>query len=317
MIENIISNLSYEYLQNICGAQDEYLIIIKDKLNIDIEVKTDNIVISGVVENTNKAELVIRAMIECLDKNQHFFGREVAYLCQLAIADLPVTITKLYEKEIIVTQLGKIIYPKTNNQKILFEAMQNYDVVFAIGPAGTGKTYLAVAYALSLLKQNVVDKIVLTRPAVEAGENLGFLPGDLKEKIDPYLRPLYDALYDILGAEKVDKYLQQGVIEVAPLAFMRGRTLEKAFVILDEAQNTSTMQMKMFLTRLGFNSKMVVNGDITQIDLPKPKSSGLIHSIEVLKKLPEIKIIRLSSIDIVRSPLVQKIIDAYMESENG
>jgi len=173
-----------------------------------------------------------------------------------------------------------------------------------------------VAYALALFKSHEIEKIILTRPAVEAGENLGFLPGDLKEKIDPYLRPLYDALYDILGAEKVSKYLEQGVIEVAPLAFMRGRTLERAFVILDEAQNTSATQMKMFLTRLGFNSKMVVTGDITQIDLPKSQTSGLVQAVKILEKIKEIRVVELSSIDVVRSPLVQKIIDAYQKSEN-
>ena len=317
MKEIIIDDLSYEYLQNLCGVEDEYLKLLADKLPVEFSVNDNSLVISGEEAEVNKAGKVINALRVCLEREQYFSAREVVYLCQLAQAGQEVGIEQLYEKEIVITHLGKTIYPKTNNQKALYDAMRNYDVVFAIGPAGTGKTYLAVAYALSLFKNKKVDKIILTRPAVEAGENLGFLPGDLKEKIDPYLRPLYDALHDILGVEKVSKYIEQGVIEVAPLAFMRGRTLERAFVILDEAQNTSITQMKMFLTRLGFNSRMVITGDITQIDLPRSQTSGLIHSLEVLSTVKEIKTIRLLSIDVVRSPLVQKIIDAYFGAENG
>ena len=317
MEEKIFQGLSYEYLQNLCGSHDEFLKTIADKIQVKVGIQEDSLFIQGPPSNIKQAEAVIQALIECLKIEQYFGIREIVYLCQLAASDQTVSITGLYEKAIIVSQNGKVVYPKTNNQKALFSAMCNYDVVFAIGPAGTGKTYLAVAYALSLLKKNEIEKIILTRPAVEAGENLGFLPGDLKEKIDPYLRPLYDALYDILGAEKVTRYLQQGVIEVAPLAFMRGRTLEKAFVILDEAQNTSITQMKMFLTRLGFNSKMVVTGDITQIDLPKSQISGLIHSSKILAPIKEIKIVELTSLDVVRSPLVQKIIEAYLAAEKN
>ena len=317
MKELLINDLSYEYLQHLCGVKDEYLKLIADKFEVEFTVNADSLVVRGPEKAVEDTAEVIKALRVCLDREQYFSAREVVYLCQLAKAGQKVAIEQLYEKEIGVTYLGKTIYPKTNNQKALFEAMRNYDVVFAIGPAGTGKTYLAVAYALSLFKNKKVEKIILTRPAVEAGENLGFLPGDLKEKIDPYLRPLYDALNDILGVEKVNKYVEQGVIEVAPLAFMRGRTLERAFVILDEAQNTSITQMKMFLTRLGFNSKMVITGDITQIDLPRSTSSGLIHSLSVLKNVSEIKTVELLSIDVVRSPLVQKIIDAYFGAENG
>ncbi len=316
MDEKIIENLSYEYLQGICGVQDEYIKIIADKLLVELSIKGNNLIINGDRENVAAALKVVTALLDCLKQQKYFAGRELIYLCQLALTNQEVTVTGLYDTPIISSHKGKAVYPKTNNQKLLFEAMCNYDVVFAVGPAGTGKTYLAVAYALALFKSQKIEKIILTRPAVEAGENLGFLPGDLKEKIDPYLRPLYDALYDILGAERVSKYLEQGVIEVAPLAFMRGRTLERAFVILDEAQNTTMTQMKMFLTRLGFNSKMVVTGDITQIDLPKSQTCGLVHAIKVLEKIKEIKVVELSSIDVVRSPLVQKIIDAYQIGEN-
>ena len=210
---------------------------------------------------------------------------------------------------------GRIIYPKTSGQRRLFDAMRHYDVLFAVGPAGTGKTYLSVIYATSLLKENVIKKIILTRPAVEAGESLGFLPGDLKEKVDPYLQPLYDALYDSLGQETTEKLMEKKTIEIAPLAYMRGRTLDDAFIILDEAQNTTRSQMKMFLTRLGKNSKMIINGDITQIDLKYKTDSGLTNAVHVLRDIEEIGFVTLDSKDVVRHPLVQKIIDAYMEEE--
>lgn len=206
---------------------------------------------------------------------------------------------------------GKAIYAKTLKQIEYVNALKENDIVFGVGPAGTGKTYLAVVYAVSLLKKGIIKHIVLTRPAIEAGESLGFLPGDLKEKIDPYLRPLYDALYDTLGNKSVDQMIENGVIEIAPLAYMRGRTLENCFCILDEAQNTTEMQMKMFLTRLGFNSKMVITGDISQIDLPNGKRSGLVNACNILKNIDDIKIIKFEKLDVVRNPLVQKIIEAY------
>lgn len=210
---------------------------------------------------------------------------------------------------------GKLIYPKTLGQKEYYYALKNNDVVFGIGPAGTGKTYLAVIFAVQALKNNEVQKIVLTRPAVEAGENLGFLPGDLKEKVDPYLRPLYDALYDMLGQEQTERLIDKGTIEIAPLAYMRGRTLEDAYVILDEAQNTTDAQMKMFLTRLGFNSKMIITGDITQIDLPRGTMSGLRRALHILKNVSGIRFIYLSALDVVRHPVVQRIIERY-ENDN-
>lgn len=204
-----------------------------------------------------------------------------------------------------------MIYPKTLGQKDYYFALKNNDVVFGIGPAGTGKTYLAVVFAVDALKNNVVKKIVLTRPAVEAGENLGFLPGDLKEKVDPYLRPLYDALHDMLGVEQTERLIEKGVIEIAPLAYMRGRTLEDAYVILDEAQNTTDNQMKMFLTRLGFNSKMIITGDVTQIDLPRGVESGLIKALRILKGVKGISFVELTALDVVRHPVVQRIIERY------
>ena len=209
------------------------------------------------------------------------------------------------------TASGKMIYPKTMGQKDYYFALKNNDVVFGVGPAGTGKTYLAVVFAVDALKNNIVKKIVLTRPAVEAGENLGFLPGDLKEKVDPYLRPLYDALHDMLGVEQTERLIEKGVIEIAPLAYMRGRTLEDAYVILDEAQNTTDNQMKMFLTRLGFNSKMIITGDITQIDLPRGVESGLIKALKILKGVKGISFIHLTAMDVVRHPVVQRIIERY------
>ncbi len=312
----VISSLTFDQLQSICGNHDENLRSIEELLAVKVVVVSETLIITGTKEQCNLANKVFLALIECCEKNQFFTLREVVYLCQLALAGKSVNIAKLFEMPIIANHFGKHIFPKTNNQKTLLEAMTNNDIVFAIGPAGTGKTFLAVAYAIACLKRNSVSKIILTRPAVEAGENLGFLPGDLKEKVDPYLQPLYDAIINIVGKEKAEKYLTSGIIEVIPLAFMRGRTLENAFIILDEAQNTTKTQMKMFLTRLGFNSKMVINGDITQIDLPKNIKSGLIDSVDVIKKINEIKIVHLSSIDVVRNPLVQKIIEAYQEKEN-
>ncbi len=307
----LIRDIDYTALANICGVNDSNLEILKELLSVEISVDNGNLEFIGSENNLEMIKKVIEALKRCSINNQYFGNREVIYLIKLAKDNKEVTIDKLYDKSITTNKLGKLIYPKTNNQLKLFDAMEHNDIVFAIGPAGTGKTYLAVAYAVSLFKKNLIDKIILTRPAVEAGENLGFLPGDLKEKIDPYLRPLYDALYDILGSEKVEKLIASSTIEIAPLAFMRGRTLENAFVILDEAQNTSSIQMKMFLTRLGFNSKMVITGDITQIDLPKNVKSGLADSVGILKGISGIESVFLDSVDVVRNPLVLKIIEAY------
>lgn len=318
MIDKInLDELQVNSLPSICGNDDELLKIISSKLDVSFEIDNSSIVIEGEVDAVSFAKKVIMALDECLRNNQDFGQREVIYLCQLAKSKQSVTLNNLYQRAVVSTHLGKTIYPKTNNQKLFFDSMIHNDIVFSVGPAGTGKTYLAVAYAVALFKREEVSKIILTRPAVEAGESLGFLPGDLKEKIDPYLRPLYDALNDILGPVKVEKYLQQNVIEIAPLAFMRGRTLENCFVILDEAQNTTSAQMKMFLTRLGFNSKMVITGDISQIDLPRNVTSGLVESAKLLKNIDGIKVVRLQAVDVVRNPLVQKIIEAYDGTKYG
>lgn len=317
MIDKInLEELQSDILPTICGSNDEYLKQISKLLKVDFEINNNSIVIEGEEKAVARAKSVVMAINDCIKNSREFGLREVLYLCQLARNNQKVSLYDLHVAPVVSTHLGKTIYPKTNNQKTFFDTMVNNDVVFSVGPAGTGKTYLAVAYAVSLFKKEEVAKIILTRPAVEAGESLGFLPGDIKEKIDPYLRPLYDALYDILGPVKVEKYLSQNVIEIAPLAFMRGRTLENCFVILDEAQNTTSTQMKMFLTRLGFNSKMVITGDISQTDLPRNVTSGLVESVKLLKDIEGIKVVKLHSVDVVRNPLVQKIIEAYDGKES-
>jgi phosphate starvation-inducible PhoH-like protein len=240
------------------------------------------------------------------------------YIIKLAEKDELSDVFDLYRnrKKILVNDQGKSIYPKTFNQRTYVDALSTYDLVIGVGPAGTGKTYLAVAQAVADLKNSKVKKLILTRPVVEAGENLGFLPGDLKEKVDPYLVPLYDALYEMLGTETTNALIEKGIIEIAPLAYMRGRTLENAFVILDEAQNTTKIQMKMFLTRLGFASKMVITGDPSQSDLPKADASGLNQALALLQNLEDIKIIQFEKIDVVRHPLVQRILERYESNEN-
>ncbi|MCR5372257.1 MAG: PhoH family protein [Solobacterium sp.] len=257
---------------------------------------------------------VIHALYEVAKKNQPVTEQDVIYACRLVSKSEEVGFEELGNTVIGRTLTGKTIAPKTKGQLAFVRAMEQKSIVFAIGPAGTGKTYLAVIKAVSSLKKGEVKRIVLTRPAVEAGENLGFLPGDMKEKVDPYLTPLYDALHDMLGVEQTEKLIEKGTIEIAPLAFMRGRTLDDSFVILDEAQNTTPAQMKMFLTRLGFRSRMVITGDVTQIDLKIGTKSGLIDAAEILGGIDEITILHLTSDDVVRHPLVQKIIEKYEKS---
>lgn len=265
-----------------------------------------------------KIQEVLMALYEIAKKHMPVSEQDVIYACRLVLKSEKPSFEKLNTVVIGRTLTGKTIAPKTNGQLAFVSAMEKDAIVFAIGPAGTGKTFLAVIKAVAMLKNGDVKRIVLTRPAVEAGESLGFLPGDLKEKVDPYLTPLYDALHDMLGVEQTEKMIEKGVIEIAPLAYMRGRTLDDAFVILDEAQNTTPSQMKMFLTRLGFHSHMVITGDITQIDLKANVESGLIQASKVLKNVDEISIIRLTSDDVVRHPLVQKIIECYeKEATNG
>lgn len=258
-----------EQLVNLSGVKDKNLEVLEDHFQVEISLRGDEMSIVGSQQQIEKTKKVIYSLLKLIVSGVSISRRDVIYAQKLVEKDKLDQLSELYHIKIARTYNGKLIYPKTLGQKSYYYALKNNDVVFGIGPAGTGKTYLAVVFAVAALKNNEVKKIILTRPAVEAGENLGFLPGDLKEKVDPYLRPLYDALYDMLGVEQTEKLMEKGVIEIAPLAYMRGRTLEDAYVILDEAQNTTDNQMKMFLTRLGFRSKMIVTGDISQIDLPE------------------------------------------------
>ena len=307
-----LEEYSVAQLNNICGNHDENFKMIEDALKVEISLRGDELSLTGKdSESFEEAKKVIFALLKLVSKGINISRRDVIYALKLVKEDKLNRIDELYNVKITKTASGKMIYPKTLGQKEYYYALKNNDVVFGIGPAGTGKTYLAVVFAVDALKNNLVKKIVLTRPAVEAGENLGFLPGDLKEKVDPYLRPLYDALHDMLGVEQTERLIEKGVIEIAPLAYMRGRTLEDAYVILDEAQNTTDNQMKIFLTRLGFNSKMIITGDVTQIDLPRGVESGLVRAMDILNNVKGISFIHLTAMDVVRHPVVQRIIERY------
>ncbi|MGG0176278.1 PhoH family protein [Gottfriedia acidiceleris] len=293
------------------GTNDKHLEIIENLLDVKIVSRGQSVQVSGTNEDVKTVEQIIQALLEVIRNGVSITSRDVTYSIQMAKEGRLSSFARLYDEEIIKNSKGKPIRVKTFGQRHYLRAIQSNDLVFGIGPAGTGKTYLAVVMAVQALKNNKVSKIILTRPAVEAGESLGFLPGDLKEKVDPYLRPLYDALHDVLGQEHTVRLIERGTIEIAPLAYMRGRTLEDAFVILDEAQNTTMAQMKMFLTRLGFGSKMVITGDPSQIDLPKGVKSGLVSAQYTLKGVEGIGMTILEQTDVVRHPLVQKIIQAY------
>jgi phosphate starvation-inducible PhoH-like protein len=300
------------------GDLDTNLKEIESLTGANITLRNDEIIInSDDEEKSNVAFKLLNALIELITKGEVVDKQSINYALNLIRDDENITLSNLSEDIICVTNRGKFIKPKTIGQKKYVDAVKQNDIVFSIGPAGTGKTYLAVAMAVRAFKNKEVNRIILTRPAVEAGESLGFLPGDLQMKIDPYLRPLYDALYDILGNETYFKYKERGLIEVAPLAYMRGRTLDDAFIILDEAQNTTQAQMKMFLTRIGFSSKTIVTGDVTQIDLPKGKASGLKQAAEILNEIPGIGFTTLTGRDVVRHRLVQKIIKAYDKYEKN
>lgn len=295
----------------ILGPMNKHLKIIENAYNTHILLTTNDLIGQ---ESMEEVLLKIIKVIELyISKGQQVKERDIISIISMVNNYKLDEIEAFYNKNIVFvnTYDGRQIVAKSINQKKYFDALQTSDIVFAVGAAGSGKTYLTVAYAMNLLKKNKIKKIIITRPVVEAGEKLGFLPGDLKEKIDPYLIPIYDAINDILGNEQAEKLIEKGIIEIAPLAYMRGRTLDNAFIILDEGQNTTENQMKMFLTRLGFNSKMVVTGDITQIDLNKNILSGLIHAIKILKDIKEIKFINFSTIDVMRHPLVSKIIEKY------
>ncbi|MDT2815036.1 PhoH family protein [Vagococcus carniphilus] len=298
-------------VNEIFGAHDKHLTILEDYLNVTISSRGEIVRISGEEPNATYAHEILKNLQKLVLRSHKINSTDVITAIQMAKKGELDSFLSLYEKTIIKDSKGNPIRVKNTGQKNYVEAVKRNDVVFGIGPAGTGKTFLAVCLAVSALKNGEVEKIILTRPAVEAGESLGFLPGDLQEKVNPYLRPIYDALYQILGMEHTNRLMERGVIEIAPLAYMRGRTLEEAFVILDEAQNTTKSQMKMFLTRLGNQSKMIINGDQTQIDLPKGVTSGLVHAQTILQDIKKIKFVEFSTADVVRHPVVADIIKAY------
>lgn len=298
--------------QALLGNNDENLKAIEAHFNVVIHARGQEIAVKGEkIEHVEKAELVLKNLLKVIELGNTITLKDVEVAIKMADNNTIHHLLDLYDEEITKDAYGKTIRAKTMGQRIYINAMKRNDLVFGIGPAGTGKTFLAVVYAAKQLRKGSVKRIVLTRPAVEAGESLGFLPGDLKEKVDPYLRPLYDGLNTVLGREQTQRLIERGVIEIAPLAYMRGRTLDDAFVILDEAQNTTHAQMKMFLTRLGFGSKMVVTGDQTQIDLPKGVKSGLKEAVKKLSGVSGISIMKMDQSDVVRHPLVSKIINRY------
>lgn len=314
--ENSIVIENDKIIREIFGDFDENINIIEQELGVSIAIREGEIKIYGNRTAIDLGEKLIYNLIEIVKKQKKLDKQDLRYSIHLLLDGQIEYVKELLNEVVCVTASGKSIKPKTLGQKIYLDSIKKHDIVFGIGPAGTGKTYLAMAMAVQALKNKEVNRIILTRPAVEAGESLGFLPGDLQEKVDPYLRPIYDALFDILGAESYERYIEKGFIEVAPLAYMRGRTLDSSYVILDEAQNTTNEQMKMFLTRLGFGSKAIITGDITQIDLAKGKESGLKTITKILGNVKGIDFIFLTKNDIVRHPLVQRIIEAYDKYEN-
>ena len=316
MIEQTVSIERMEDAIDLFGSFDENIRLIEKELGIHVVSRDDQLKISGEAEAVMQGTKVIQALIGLSARGETINEQNIRYLIQLVKSGNEDKIQTLAADVLCVTAKGKPIKAKTVGQKKYVEAIQKNTITLGVGPAGTGKTYLAVPAAVAAFRAKEVSRIILTRPAVEAGERLGFLPGDLQSKVDPYLRPLYDALFEMLGPESYAKYVERGNIEVAPLAYMRGRTLDDSFIILDEAQNTSREQMKMFLTRLGFGSKIVITGDITQIDLPGDKISGLKEAMRVLKGVEDIAICRLSDSDVVRHVIVQRIIKAYEDDEN-
>lgn len=315
IMEKTIEFDKLEHAINLFGSYDENVKILEEGFDVKLLSRDDEIRIVGEKDNIEKASVVIQRLMSMAVQGEVISKQSVIYLVQLANENQMDKVKEYLGDCICLTERGKQIKSKTHGQKTYVGAIKENSIVFAIGPAGTGKTFLAVAMAVTAFRDKQVNRIILTRPAVEAGEKLGFLPGDLQNKVDPYLRPLYDSLYEIMGAETYQKYLEKGMIEIAPLAYMRGRTLDDSFIILDEAQNTTPEQMKMFLTRIGFGSKAVITGDITQIDLPGEKKSGLKEVIKILKDIKGIEFIYLTDKDVVRHELVQKIIKAYERYE--
>ena len=316
MIEQSINVERLEEAAALFGSFDENIRIIERELDVSVVNRDGSLKVSGEAESVMYAVKAIQGLLELSGRGEPINEQNVRYILQLVKAGQEDKIGQMARDVLCVTAKGKPIKPKTLGQKRYVDAIKENTITLGIGPAGTGKTYLAVAAAVAAFRAGQVNRIILTRPAVEAGERLGFLPGDLQSKVDPYLRPLYDALFDMLGAETYNKYLERGNIEVAPLAYMRGRTLDDSFIILDEAQNTSREQMKMFLTRMGFGSKIVITGDVTQIDLPKDTVSGLKEAMRVLGGVEDIAICKLSGADVVRHVIVQRIIKAYEEDEH-
>jgi phosphate starvation-inducible PhoH-like protein len=311
-------NINFEDVEEakaLFGPHNDHLKAIERNLEVKVHTKGGNVVIEGDELDVALAGRLLRELQRLLKRGYPIYVSDIDFAIRILSGDHSINLEDIFLDTVYISSQKKVITPKTVTQKEYIDAMRTYDMVIGIGPAGTGKTYLAMAMALSVLMRKEVTRIVLTRPAVEAGEKLGFLPGDLYEKINPYLRPLYDALHDMLDFDQASKLMERGIIEVAPLAFMRGRTLNDSFVILDEAQNTKPEQMKMFLTRMGFGSKVVITGDITQVDLPDGKLSGLIQIQNVLKKIQGIKFVYFSEKDVIRHPLVQDIIKAYEEAE--
>ena len=315
MSERIINAERIEQIINVFGSFDENIKRIEDTYHVKITNRGTELKVSGEEEAADRASRAIEGLLTLAAKGEVIDEQKVRYLIDLVSSGNDDKIGEMAKDVVCITAKGKPIKAKTLGQQRYMKAILKNTITIGVGPAGTGKTYLAVAAAVAAFREKAVNRIILTRPAVEAGERLGFLPGDLQNKVDPYLRPLYDALYDMLGAETYQKYLERGNIEVAPLAYMRGRTLDDSFIILDEAQNTTREQMKMFLTRLGFGSKIVITGDVTQIDLPADKTSGLKDAINLLDNIPDIAICRLTASDVVRHALVQKIIAAYERGE--
>ena len=311
MAEATVNVSSMNSIITLFGKFDENVNILQRQYDVAILSRGNDIRISGSEDNVNRARAAVETLAAMADKGEAINEQSLRYIFSMVEENSVKEAVKLTDGGICVTASGKVVKAKTLGQKKYVDAIAGNTIVMGIGPAGTGKTYLAVAMAVKAFKNHEINRIILTRPAVEAGEKLGFLPGDLQNKVDPYLRPLYDALFDMMGAESFAKYMEKGNIEVAPLAYMRGRTLDDAFIILDEAQNTTREQIKMFLTRLGFNSKMVITGDITQIDLPDAKKSGLVDAMHILRNVEDIAITKFSEKDVVRHKLVQDIIRAY------
>jgi phosphate starvation-inducible PhoH-like protein len=303
-------------VETLFGTRDENLRLLEDGLNVNIDLRSKSIEIEGAASDVKRAEQVFADFDHLQSSGHNFNNGDLGSMIRVLATDTSASLRGLAEAGRQRAFGRRTVQPKSLNQRRYLDAIENNDMIFAVGPAGTGKTYLAVAMAISALAAKKVNRIILARPAVEAGERLGFLPGTLQEKVDPYLRPLYDALYDMLEPEKVDRYLEKNVIEIAPIAFMRGRTLNDSFIILDEAQNTTSEQMKMFVTRLGFNSKAVITGDITQIDLPNSKRSGMLQAIDILGRVNGIAFVNFDESDVVRHHLVQRIIRAYDEHKS-